>query len=247
LRLLAAVALAVVLVSGCALNRIYAAKEQFCDFEENFTYTLGDEPALVFQHPVIRASDVERLIRFGPSSVLPEQGEIVHRYEVEKVQIDGTGERVWALDLGYAAIDGKLHLKSVSLPYGRSQFETLEGIEPINEHEALARAAVEICQARPRLTLGPVEEQLDPRQLERLPSREELLAMAGEPSWISTEDGAMIYAYQVVGATLEEGGLSVMVWFDDSGEKPARVVTSFRGMRSDANLEQGVVRFSRGG
>ena len=247
LRLFGAAALAVSIVSGCALNRMYAAKQQFCDFEQNFTYTLGDEPALVFANPVIRASDVGRLVRFEPSSVISQNSETVHRYDVEKVNANGDGDIVWAVDLGYTAIDGELHLKSVRLPFGRSQFEARDGIEPINEHEAIAQAAVEICHARPRLTLGPMEEQIDPRQLERLPNRDELIAMAGDPSWISADDGAMIYAYQVVGATLEEGGLSVMVWFDDTGAKPARVVTSFRGMRSDADLEQGVVRFTRGG
>lgn len=55
----------VTVVSGCAIKRMYAVKEQFCDFEENFAYTLGDQPEFTFRNPVIRATRVGRLARLG--------------------------------------------------------------------------------------------------------------------------------------------------------------------------------------
>jgi hypothetical protein len=232
------------LLSGCALNRAFEVKQQFCNFDENFSYSLAQNPQLTFNNPVIRDSDVAGILGFTPTEVVNDEAGILHRYVAEKVTLDGSEGESYALDLRYVNTGGKPRLQSVQLPPG---YQSVEDMVVMVDQEAIAEAAEKICNSGVQLAFRSVEEDIDPRHLEQLPSLDQLIAMAGEPSWYSEDNGAVIYAYQMRGVSDEDANVRVVVWFDEAGERPLRMATHYREMVSLADFERGKVTFSRDG
>jgi hypothetical protein len=242
-RVVAVVAL-VTVVSGCAINRMYEVKQQFCDFEENFDYTLGDRPEFTFINPVIRETDIHKLVGYQPTEISAEGDWMSHRYIVEKLTLDDSLGETFAVNLRYQLIDGKARLQNVQLPSGMERFG--DGAELINE-AAIAQSAADICNTAITLSLRSAEEDIDPEQLDNLPSRSEVIAMMGQPSWYAEEEGALIYEYYLQGADQGEAAMRMVVWYDDDGVKPLRMETRYREMLTLADFQRGKVKFSYGG
>lgn len=227
-------------ISACAINRVYEVKQQFCDFDENFSYSLGDQPQFTFNNPVVRASDVQTLVGYQPSEILADGDAVVHRYVVEKLTLDDSPADTFALNLRYQVRGGKARLQTVKLPAGMDRFGDRA---ELGDELAIAKAAEEICATDIKFALRPAEQDIDPRQLENLPSRSEVITLMGEPSWYSEEEDALIYEYYLQGAPKDEAAVRVVVWYDEAGIAPLRMETRYRDMRSLADFERGKVRF----
>ena len=82
--------LLLLVLSGCALNRMYEVKQQFCDFDGNFSYSLGEQPQFVFHRPLILARDVKQMLGHEPTEIeAPDRGRWLQsdsRDPIEKVQ-----------------------------------------------------------------------------------------------------------------------------------------------------------------
>ncbi|MDX2500469.1 MAG: hypothetical protein QNL14_08145, partial [Deltaproteobacteria bacterium] len=82
------IALLSVAISACSVGRIYEVKEQFCDFDSNFSYTTGETPTFVFGQPVLLDTDVAAMIGHDPSEVIEDEKSLRHRYVIEKFTVD---------------------------------------------------------------------------------------------------------------------------------------------------------------
>jgi hypothetical protein len=242
-RWIAVPGLLVIVLPGCSLTRMYEVKQQFCDFDGNFSYSLGAQPEFVFHRPVILAKDVKTILGYEPTIVLADGNTVVHRYVVEKVTLDATGGETYTFDLKYQS-DGKTErLQSIQLPTELAAVD----YEAINDPRSLTEAANEVCGASVASLFQSMEEDIDPRHLQNLPDRHELISTLGAPSRESEEDRALIYEYRISGDTTREAVLNMVVWFDEEGIKPVRMESRHRQMLSEANFEQGKVKFTYGG
>ena len=61
-RPLAAAVVLALATSGCAINRVATAKKQFCDFDSNFSYAIGERPYFTFELPVLIEKDFDAII-----------------------------------------------------------------------------------------------------------------------------------------------------------------------------------------
>jgi hypothetical protein len=165
----------------------------------------------------------------------------VHRYQIEKISQSGAESEIMSVDLSYKTKRGKLRLQSVSLPQEIAGFE---GAAAFGDPKMMAMAADDICNAGVSLSLFSGEEDINPAQLEHLPSRAEVFAMMGAPSVLSAERGALVYEYRVLGAASEEPSIRMTLWFDEAGTKPLRIETRYREIYSMADFERGKLRYS---
>jgi len=230
--------------AGCSLNRAFEVKNQFCDFDAHFSWSVGDQLEFVFSQPVIRDSDVQFLIGYPPTEVLVGAEGETHRYVVEKVSDHALDRQRFTFELGYQIRNGRKRLQWVKLP---PEAGSLEQAAMWDDPAMMAMAAQDICSAKLGFSsLLSREDDIDPAHLENLPSRAQIIALLGEPSQAPAQDGAMIYEYRVLGSLPGEPALRMMLWYDTAGLKPRRVETRYREMLSQADLERGKVRFRYG-
>lgn len=242
-RWIAVPGLLVIVLPGCALTRMYEVKQQFCDFDGNFSYSLDAQPEFVFHRPVILAKDVKVILGYEPTRVFSDGSSVVHRYVVEKVTLDDMGGETYTFDLKYET-DGKTkRLQSIQLPTELAAVD----YEAFNDPKALTEAANEVCGASVASLFQSIEEDIDPRHLQNLPDRHELVSTLGAPSRVSEEERAFIYEYRISGDSSREAVLNMVVWFDEEGIKPVRMESRHRQMVSEANFDQGKVKFTYGG
>ena len=229
------------ILSGCSLNRVMAVKKQFCDFDSNFSYSLSGRPEIVFANPVILDSDVEWVIGYEPTHILHEASGVVHSYVFEKLH--ATEDQSFRFDLHYQLNGSEARLKSVQLP---QQITSLDQFAVFDHGAEIAAAASKICNYRFRLALPSIEEDISPAQLETLPSREELIALLGQPG-SGLEEGALVYEYQIKGQTISEPAFRMAVWYDENGARPLHMEARYRMMGSRADFVQGKVHHFYGG
>ena len=226
---------------ACSVGRVYQVKEQFCDFDNNFSYTTGDNPSFVFGQPVLLEKDVQAMIGYDPSEVLEDEKGLRHRYVIEKYTVQESPTEALTFELRYVRDSGKARLQSIHLPPEVAASGTLDSF---TDPEAIAAAAAEICSSTTKLSLRSVEEDINPRFLENLPDKEQMIAMIGAPSWESEEENALIYEYHWLGSSAIEAPVRMVVWFDEADIKPLRMNTQYRFIRSRADLEKGKVNIS---
>jgi hypothetical protein len=242
-RWIAVAGLLVVVLPGCALNRMYEVKQQFCDFDGNFSYSLGTQPEFVFHRPLILAKDVKTILGYDPTTVFADGNSVVHRYVIEKVTLDAIPGETYTFDLKYQADGKKKRLQSIQLPPELAAVDYEAFSDPI----AVSQAANEVCGASIASLFQSMEEDIDPRHLQNLPDRHELVSTLGAPTRESEEERALIYEYRISGDSAQENVLNMVVWFDEEGIKPVRMESRHRQMLSEANFEQGKIRFAYGG
>ena len=228
-------------LTACSTGRVTALKGQFCDFDNNFSYAIGERPYFAFEKPVLVESDIDTIIGYEPTEFIQQGDEQVHRYVIEKFSLENTEQQRYVLDLRYRYFDGAERLSSIHLPGGMGFAEELDlAMDPAE----IAQAAQEICDAKIKFRLGPSEEDIEPERLARLPDKGEILAMMGSPSWESDEENALIYEYRFLGEQENDNPIKMVIWFDEKSALPTRMATHYRFMRSEADFERGKIRYS---
>ena len=71
-------------LSGCLLTRLYAFKEQFCEYQTSFTLLVNDGVTLQIHKPVLLDTDVVWLLGAEPTTRSDNNGQLEMVYVVEK-------------------------------------------------------------------------------------------------------------------------------------------------------------------
>lgn len=98
-------------LSGCLLNRVYAFKEQFCDYQTSFALQVGDGVTLEMHKPVLRDTDVVWLLGAEPSIQRLVDGQLEMVYIVVKDLPRITHEYAIPLHLRFSNTDGQTRMK----------------------------------------------------------------------------------------------------------------------------------------
>jgi hypothetical protein len=224
-------------LSGCSFGRVSTAKKQFCDFDNNFSYSLSGRPELVFANPVFLASDVKWVIGYQPTHIQEDKSDIVHSYVFEKVGGAESESSNFHFDLHYQQRGDDTVLKSIQFP---PQITSLEQFKTIDFAGEIAASADTVCNYSVGFSMPSLEEDIDPAMLEALPSRAEVIGLLGPPS-SELDDGALVYDYQVRGQVEEEPAMRAVIWYDETGTKPLRMESKYRFMGSRADFVQGKI------
>lgn len=224
-------------LGGCSFSRVATVKEQFCDFDSNFSYNLLGEPEVVFVNPVLLESDLEWVIGYEPTTISHREDGIVHSYIFDKVHETEEQSADFRFDLHYQLAGGKTLLKSIQFP---GELTALEQFQAIDHAAEIAASADKICKLQFGFAMPSLEEDIDPAVLETLPSREELIVLLGLPS-AELEEGGLVYEYKVRGQVQREPALRMVVWYDESGMRPSHMEMRYRFMGSKADFVAGKV------
>jgi hypothetical protein len=227
-------------LSSCLLNRVVTVKQQFCDFESNFALQFDDVTELQIQHPVLLDTDILWISDAEPSSVAEGNDELVMTWVIEKVMKIPEPEYDFAIDLYFEQSEGQYKLNRVQMD---PVLREMMGTETINQ-ELIDKMATNVCEAGLRFSDRDVEYELSEQEIAQLPNRSEILEMLGEPSEHLEPESAYVYEFRPRNNDPDPNIARVKVWFDESGELPVKMESSYSRFTTRADFAERQMVFS---
>jgi hypothetical protein len=175
-----------------------------------------------------------------PTSVTEGNGELVMTWVIEKVMNIPEPEYDFAIDLYFEQSEGHYKLNRVQMdPIMRE----IMGTETINQ-ELIDKMAMDVCETGWRFSDRDVEYELSEQEIALLPNRSEILEMLGEPSEHLETESAYVYEFRPRNNDPDPNIARVKVWFDESGELPVKMESSYSRFTTRADFAQRQMVFS---
>jgi len=218
------------LLSACLLTRLYAFKQQFCDYQDNFSFITGDEFRVNLLKPILLDKDVIWLAGAEPSRQRQDEQSANMQWIVAKVLPAGAVADPefdqLSIEMDLQADDGKFLLHRVRMD---PRFAYV--VSP----DLMERHAGNVCNSN-WLVLGRSGEiDLAGADLSGQPDQQELKEYLGRPTASSRNDEerslGMRFEYRLLDSDRQEPQYSFEFWHDE---------TTGELLRSTANS----VRFS---
>jgi hypothetical protein len=224
-------------LNGCLINRVVEVKEQFCDFDSNFSLEFADSADFNFHHPILLDRDILWIADAAPTELIETGDELLMVFVLEKTVPEPRPEDEIRVELSFDLLDGQYRLSGV-------QFDPMLNaiINPeFLDATAIATATQTLCETGWSFASTGVEMDISGQDLDDLPGRTEILDWLGPPLERDEENDSLTYEYRLKGEQKEPVLARFTVWFDDSGEKPAQMESSYSRFRTQTDFVQKTV------
>jgi hypothetical protein len=219
-------------LSGCMLDRVLEVRSQFCDFEQNFDIEFDQQPGVVMTHPVLLDRDVLWLIGAEPTEITTLPGSKTMTWVIEEAIADPDPAYDLRFDLEFQYVDEEYRLSQIRLD---PKFNALLNPDKL-DHETLLASAQDICETGLSFRMRSMEFDIPEEDLEQLPSRPEVLKLAGPPHGLTAPGGGWTWRYRPRGASDESNTAQFTVWFDEISLEPLRMESEYGRYRSQADF-----------
>jgi len=217
---------------GCLINRVVEVRDQFCDFEEHFEVRFADRPSVHMRQPVLLDSDVTWLVGTAPTQTASIPGGLIMTYEIEEAVPEPDPGRDISVEFRFDLLNGEFRLSEISMD---PKLDAILNREFLDK-ETLLESAENIC--RTGWTFGSTSVELDitDQELELLPNRRELVELLGPPHALTDAGAGWVYEYRLKEIPDSDKIARFTVWFDDLGQKPVRMESSYARYRTSADF-----------
>ena len=222
-------------LSGCLLTRVYAFKEQFCDYQQNFRLQVADGISLQMRNPVLYDADVIWLLGAQPTRQTSDGDRKEMVFVVEK--------DIEVSDPGYA-----IPLRLVFTRQG-GRYRLSEGIIDMNLGTVITPGLIEetvahTCDSETSVLARNVTVDLSDLDPASIPRRSVIEQALGEPTrniGVGPGPGHRVeYRYRLQGAGPEVEKTTVQLWFAADGETVDRIQFRYLRYELDADFVRGV-------
>ena len=189
-------------LSGCLLNRVYAFKNQFCDYQANFSLLVQDEVTLQMHNPILLDTDVVWLLGAEPTARSNHGNWLEMLYLVEK--------DLPVAEPGYAVPLRLRFNRHKRLSAGVIDKNLSTIITPGLIEETVAHA----CNSQTSIVRKNVVFDLSGLDQADLPDQEQILEALGPPQQTLENGRLMIYRFRLQGAGPEVEKSYARVWLD---------------------------------
>jgi hypothetical protein len=217
-----------VLLSGCLVTRLYAFKQQFCDYTRNFTFDTESDFRVYLSHPILLDKDVVWLAGTEPSSVQLGDQQKHLQWVVEKIlpagSVSDPAFDQLTMDMDFLADDDDFLLREVVLD---QRFAYVVSPDLMDRH------AENVCNSKWLVFGRSGEIDLGDADLSGQPDPQEVMDYLGQPTSITaegpTQTTSMLYEYRLRGSKSDVVQYSFEFWHDaNSGELLRSTTTSIR-------------------
>jgi hypothetical protein len=221
-------------LSGCLVNRAAEVKEQFCDFDSNFSLQFADSAAVDIHHPVMLDKDILWMVDADPTETIISGNEKRMIFVMEKSGPAPDPADDIRVDLLFERLDGKFKL-------ARIQFDPK--LNAMMNPEVLDQSAIDagsklMCETGYSLASTSVELDISGQDLDELPNRQEILELLGPPLELDPVSGSFTYEYHLRGNQDDPLKTRFTVWFDDTGQNLARMESSYSHFHTTTDFLQ---------
>ena len=223
-------------LSGCLLNRMMELKDQFCDFESNFSLQFEDSVEFSFNQPMLLDTDILWLSGAPPTKTRKTADELTMTFVIEKVMsqpgyLPDPANDI-QVDLHFDRFDDGFKLRRVQMD---PKLTSLMNPDFFDKN-VINSAAQEICDTGRSFASTKMEMDIPELELRLLPSRQEILELLGAPLEQIDQDTGFVYQYRHKGEKHQSEIARLMVWFDESGEKPVRMESNYSRYHTKADF-----------
>lgn len=217
-----------VLLSGCLLTRLYAFKQQFCDYRSNFSFSTQDEFRVTLNHPLLLDKDVIWLAGAEPSQVQSSDQHKQMQWVVDKVLPPG-----FPADPEFDQLMMTMEFKADENDFLLHEVEMDQRFAYVVSPHLMDKYADNVCKAS-WLVLGRSGEiDLADADLSVQPSRQEVIDYLGQPTAIldtgTGQSTGLLYEYRLHGSKFKGPQYRFEFWYDaSSGELLRSTTTSIR-------------------
>jgi hypothetical protein len=213
-----------VFLSGCLLTRLYAFKQQFCDYQANFAFSTEDNFRVTLSHPILFDRDVIFLAGAEPTAS-NEQPESRHlQWRVDKVLPPGAANDPYfdelLTEMDFIRDEDDFLLQQVIMD---------KRFAYVLSPDLMSRHASNVCSSS-WLVLGRSGEiDLGDADLSNQPRRQEIIDYLGQPTAITDEGMGILFEYRLRGSKSKDPQYSFAFWHDpETGELLRSATTSIR-------------------
>ncbi len=213
-----------IFLSACLLTRLYAFKQQFCDYQANFAFSTGADFRVTLSRPVLLDKDVIFLAGAEPTTRSEDAHSRKLQWRVDKQLPAGAVPDPYfdemQMDMEFVRDDDDFLLQQVIMD---KRFAYV--VSP----DLMSRHAHNVCNSS-WLVLGRSGEiDLRDADLSGQPSRQEIMDYLGQPTAITDQDTGILYEYRLRGSKSKDPQYSFAFWHDpDTGELTRSAARSIR-------------------
>ena len=222
-----------VLLSGCLFNRVVEVKQQACAFDENFELQFSDQPKIIMKQPVLLHKDILWMAGVDATSTEETADGLLLTFEAEEDVAEPNPANNVRVDFAFNKYDDEYRLHEIRLDPKVSQFFNETYLDP----ETIAEAADNACNTGLGLGMTGMEMDLSAKEIAMLPTRSEVLRIAGPPQAISADGAGWEYRYRMKGQPGDDPIAQFTIWFDEGEEKPRRMESRYSRYEARADLE----------
>ena len=236
--LLLATLLVSLILQGCFLDRLITLRSQACAFNEHFEVRTDQNLEIEFYDPVFLEKDMHLIWGAVPTTTSRSDKGSTMRYLFQRMP-DRAGDRKasllekFSLEFDFIPVDGQLRLSKISskdLPA-----ELLSAINKVNL-SGFDEIAGYACQVEVNPFTRSMTLPLDTSWFNELPARNELIALYGGPESTLDEGRGLVYKYRLKGSDAQTHTANLVIWYDETGERPLAVEGSFSRYQMHTNF-----------
>ncbi|HKX55900.1 MAG TPA: hypothetical protein VJN01_07360, partial [Xanthomonadales bacterium] len=219
---------ATVLLSACLLTRLYAFKQQFCDYQDNFSFSTDDEFRVNLLHPILLDSDVIWLAGAQPSKQQQDEQSGQMQWIVDKVlpaqSVPDPEFDELSIEMDFQVEDEKYKLHQVRMD---------QRFAYVVSPDLMERHADNVCNSSWLVFGRSGEIDLADADLSGQPGRQEIMDYLGQPTTSIRDDAeqslGMRFEYRLRGSKRAQPQYSFEFWHDaQSGELLRSTANSIR-------------------
>jgi len=226
-------------LNGCFINRVVEVRDQMCDFDSNFSLQFADSANLNFHSPVLLDRDILWIAGALPTMMTRTEDQLSMVFVLEKSGPNPRPEDEIRIDLKFDRIDDQYKLMNVRFD---PKFNAMINPEFLDK-TALDSATQTLCESGLSFASTRMEIDISDQDLDELPSRAEILDSLGPPLdslgpplEADNKNDSITYEYKLKGDQPGSMKARFTVWFDETGEQPARMDSEYSHFRTSADF-----------
>lgn len=210
-------------LNGCLMNRVSTVHKQFCDFDSNFNIQFSDAAEMNFINPVLLDTDVVWMADAEPTEVIIRKNEKLMVYVMEKAVKFPDPAHDLRVSLKFERIDDQYKLATVQFDPKLNALINPEIMDP----ETISLASQNLCNVGWSMASRKIELDISGQDLDELPDRMEILALAGKPLEQDDMTTKLSYEYRLKGDHAKRPSARFTVWFDHTGQILERMESQY--------------------
>ena len=219
-------------LSGCFINRAIEVQDQMCDFDSNFSLQFADSANFNFHSPVLLDRDILWIAGASPTVMTSTEDELAMVFVLEKSGPNPRSEDEIRVDLNFDRIDDQYKLMNVRFD---PKFNAMINPEFLDK-AAIDTATQTMCELGWIFVSTKVEIDISDQDLDELPNRAEILDWLGPPLEADERNDSITYEYKLKGDEPDSMKARFTVWFDETGENPARMDSQYSHFQTSADF-----------